>query len=46
MGSQIQSSAKDLLSFISQAFNFPFTNIVYHDTSARVIEKNILSFPC
>ena len=30
MGShkQIQSRAKDLLSFLSQAFNFPFTNLL------------------
>ena len=48
MGShkQIQSCAKSSLSLLSQAFNFPFTNIVYHNTSTGEIEKIIHSFPC
>ena len=48
MGShkQIQNSAKDSLSFLSQAFNFPFTNTVYHNTSTGEIKKIIHSFPC
>ena len=47
MGShkQIQSSAK-VSSFLSQAFNFPFTNTVYHNTSTGKIEKIIHSFMC
>ena len=47
MGShkQIQGCAKDS-SFLSQAFNFPFTSIVYHKTSTGEIEKIIHSFPC
>ena len=37
--------AKDS-SFLSQAFNFPFTNNVYHNTFTDKIENIIHSFPC
>jgi hypothetical protein len=37
--------AKDSLSYLSNAFNFPFTNIVFHNTSTGEIEKIIYSLP-
>jgi hypothetical protein len=42
---QIISCAKYSLSYLSQVFNFPFNNIVFHNTSTREIEKIIYSFP-
>jgi hypothetical protein len=47
MGSdeQIINCTKNLLSYLAQVFNFPFTNIVLHNTSTGEIEKIIQSFP-
>jgi len=39
------SSTKYSLSYLSQIFNLPFTNIVLHNTSAGEIEKIIHTFP-
>jgi hypothetical protein len=46
MGSnkQILNCNKNSLSYLSQVFSFPFTNIVHHNTSTREIEKIIHSF--
>jgi hypothetical protein len=43
---QIISCPKRSLSYLSQVFNLPFTNIVFHNTSTGEIEKIIHSFPC
>ena len=47
MGNNKQNinSAKQSLSYLSQIFNFPFTNIIFHNTSTGEIEKIIHSFP-
>jgi Notch-like protein len=42
---QILSYTKDSLSYFSQVFNYPFTNIVFHNTSTGTIEKIIHSLP-
>ena len=42
---QIISHTKYSLSYLSQIFNLPFTNIVFHNTSTGEIEKIIHSFP-
>jgi hypothetical protein len=42
---QIISCAKYSLSCLSQVFNLPFTNIVFHNTSTGETEKIIHSFP-
>ena len=39
------NSTKYSLSYLSQIFNSPFTNIVFHNTSTGEIEKIIHSFP-
>jgi hypothetical protein len=41
----ILSYTKDSLSYLSQALNHPFTNIVFHNTSTGEIEKIIHSLP-
>jgi hypothetical protein len=41
----ILNCTKNSLSYLSQVFNFPFTNIVFHNTSTGEIEKSIHSFP-
>jgi hypothetical protein len=38
------SSTKHTLSYLSQIFNLPFTNIVFHNTSTGEIEKIIHFF--
>jgi hypothetical protein len=42
---QIINRTKYSLSYLSQIFNLPFTNIVFHNTSTGEIEKIIHSFP-
>jgi hypothetical protein len=42
---QIINRTKYSLSYLSQAFNLPFTNTVFHNTSTGEIEKIIHSFP-
>jgi hypothetical protein len=42
---QIINHIKHLLSYLSQIFNFPFTSIVFHNTSTVEIEKIIHTFP-
>jgi predicted house-cleaning NTP pyrophosphatase (Maf/HAM1 superfamily) len=42
---QISSCAKYSLSYLSQVYNFPFTNIVFHNISTEEIEKIIHSLP-
>ena len=42
---QIINSTKYTLSYLSQIFNHPFANIVFHSTSTGEIEKIIRSFP-
>jgi hypothetical protein len=42
---QIISCTKYSLPYLSQVFNFPFNNIVFHNTSTGEIEKIIHSFP-
>jgi hypothetical protein len=37
---QIINCGKYSLSYLSQAFNLPFTNTVFHNTSNGEIEKN------
>jgi len=39
------SSTQYSRSYLSQIFNLPFTNIVFHNTSTGEIEKIIHSFP-
>jgi hypothetical protein len=41
----ILSYTKDSLSYLSQVFNHPFTNVVFHNTSTGEIEKIIHSLP-
>ena len=43
---QIISCAKYSLSYLSQVFNLPFTNIVFHNTSTGKTEKIIHTLPC
>jgi hypothetical protein len=42
---QIINCTKYSLSYLSQAFNLPFTNIVFHNTSKGRLKKIIHSFP-
>jgi hypothetical protein len=42
---QIITCAEYSPSYLSQVFNFPFNNIVFHNTSMEEIEKIIHSFP-
>ena len=42
---QILSCAKYSLSYLSQVFNLPFTNSVFHNTFTGETEKIIHSFP-
>jgi hypothetical protein len=42
---QIINRTKHSLSYLSQTFNLPFTNIVFHNTYTGEIEKIIHSFP-
>ena len=39
------SYTKDSLSYLSQVFNYPFTNLIFHNTSTGEIEKIIHSLP-
>jgi hypothetical protein len=42
---QITTCVKYSLFYLSEVFNSPFTNIVFHNTSRGEIEKIIHSFP-
>jgi hypothetical protein len=42
---QIINRTKYSLSYLSQIFNFPFTSVVFHNTSTGEIEIIIHSFP-
>jgi len=39
------SYTKDSLSYLSQVFNYPFSNLVFPNTSTGEIEKIIHSLP-